>query len=135
MRTGPRALRVHILHFEEMSLVEQVRRAASLDVLIGVNGAGLINGLFLPPHAVAMQIIPWESKLNHDEFARVLRSRGPYTEWTNKWKENAIFPSGDPQPHMNQDTFVDPDEFRATLLDALEMIVPPDPASDAPSAG
>lgn len=59
----------------------------SLDVLIGVNGAGLVNGLFLPPHAVAMQIIPWNSKLNHEEFARVLRSRGPYAEWTNAWKE------------------------------------------------
>ena len=33
-------------------------------VLIGVNGAGLMNGLYLPPHGVAVQLVPYNSSVS-----------------------------------------------------------------------
>lgn len=74
-----------------------------------MNGAGLINGtiageyirlgsdckfswcclcfvagLYLPPHAVAVQLVPFGKMVNYDEFGSILKARGPYLEWHNE---------------------------------------------------
>ena len=37
-------------------------------VLVGVNGAGLMNGLYLPPHAVAVQLVPYNSSVSKSGY-------------------------------------------------------------------
>ena len=54
-------------------------------VLIGMNGAGLTNGLYLPSGGVVIQLVPHQSKvvLNNVAFGELLRggAGGSYLEW------------------------------------------------------
>ena len=42
--------------------------------------------LYLPPHAVAVQLVPYGKVVNFDEFGALLAARGPYVEWHNPRK-------------------------------------------------
>jgi len=68
-------------------------------VLIGMNGAGLTNGLYLPPGGVVIQLLPhpYRLQLNYDEFAELLRggAGGGYIEWHNKHANLTDHDSGD----------------------------------------
>jgi hypothetical protein len=46
----------------------------------------IIKGLYLPPHAVAVQLVPFGKVVNFDEFGALLAARGPYLEWHNTIK-------------------------------------------------
>eukprot|EP00750_Incisomonas_marina_P020828 INCI4095.1.p1 GENE.INCI4095.1~~INCI4095.1.p1 ORF type:complete len:575 (+),score=81.77 INCI4095.1:114-1838(+) len=85
---------IEILHFEKHSFAEQVNLALNLDVLIGMNGAGLINALYLPPHAVSIQLVPFGKPVNFDEFGALLAARGPYLEWHNTIKAGFVCGAG-----------------------------------------
>jgi len=54
-------------------------------VLIGMNGAGLTNGLYLPPGGVVVQLVPrpYRLQVNNVEFGELLRggAGGGYLEW------------------------------------------------------
>ena len=97
---------------------------ATYDILVGVNGAGLINALYLDPHAVAIQLLPYSSSLNFDEFRSVLRARGPYLEWkstTPPSVKHARDPSGRHLPH-NEDTIMEEREFLILLESAVSLL-------------
>jgi hypothetical protein len=40
-----------------------------------MNGAGLINALYLHPEAVAIQLVPYGGVVNYDEFGMILKVR------------------------------------------------------------
>ena len=88
-------------------------------VVIGVNGAGLMNGLYLPPYGVAVQIVPYEAKVNFKEFGALLRSRGPYIEWHNTHED--LTRTTREQYNNNPDTIVHIDEFMTVVQDALQL--------------
>lgn len=110
-----------LIHYEDLSFRDQVDLMQRVTVLIGINGAGLINALYLPPGAVAVQMVPYKAPLNFHEFGTVLRARGPYIEWHNMHKENTVVAASTPQPESNQDTRVLPSEFRELVTRALGM--------------
>ena len=55
---GPNST-VTLIDYSEMSMAEQIRLTYKADILILVHGAGLGNALFLPAHAVIMDIYPY----------------------------------------------------------------------------
>ena len=78
--------------------------------LIGMNGAGLINGLFLPQGGVNVQLVPYKAQLNFVEFGSLLSARGPYLEWHNQHENLNRDVPGD-KYHGQADTIVNVDEF------------------------
>jgi lysophospholipase L1-like esterase len=49
---------VRTVEFETLSWEDQVREVANSDVLIGVHGNNLTNLLWLPPHAMVVELLP-----------------------------------------------------------------------------
>lgn len=86
-------------------------------VLIGMNGAGLTNGLYLPPGGVVIQLVPskFHLDLNNVEFGRLLRGGGGggYLEWINSQNNLTINTTGD--------TIVNVDEVVTLVRDAVKM--------------
>ena len=44
------------------------------DIVVGLNGAGFMNTLYLPPGGVAIQLAPYKANLNIDQFATLVSS-------------------------------------------------------------
>ena len=84
-----------------------------------MNGAGLINALYLRPGAVAVQLVPFGRRVNFDEFGLILRARGPYLEWHNTLERNSRLPRG--ENPANSDTTVDAGDFEALVRQAVTL--------------
>ena len=56
----PSPVRIESVDFSQMSVKEQIEKVQQLDVLIGMNGAGLVNALYLPKGSVAVQLVPYK---------------------------------------------------------------------------
>ena len=98
----------------------QVELASELTVLVGMNGAGLMNALYLPPHAVAVQLAPYNNTLNVVQFGEVLKARGPYMVWSNTHEENHFVSKHDVYS-SRPDTLVHVEEFKQLMKDALVL--------------
>ncbi|KAG8183652.1 hypothetical protein JTE90_005638 [Oedothorax gibbosus] len=111
---------VEIVDFSHMSVKEQIQKVQQYNVLIGMNGAGLVNALYLPKTSVAVQLVPYKAQLNVEEFANLLKTRGPYLEWHNNHPEldrripEDIFRNG-------ADTIVDVNEFSEIANKAIQL--------------
>ena len=88
-------------------------------VVAGMNGAGLMNCLYLPPTSTCVQMVPHgaDRYLNFQEYGRLLKSRGPYTEWHNTHSDMNVAHGG---PH-SADTTVHVLEFVKVIQEALEL--------------
>lgn len=84
-------------------------------VLIGMNGAGLTNGLYLPPGGIVIQLVPSKLQLNNREFGRLLQGGGGggYLEWINTQENKTVNRGGD--------TIVDVDEIVKLAHQAVSM--------------
>jgi protein O-GlcNAc transferase len=84
-------------------------------VLIGMNGAGLTNGLYLPPGGVVIQLVPSGIQLNSREFGQLLQggAGGGYLEWVN-WRESGTV-------NRSGDTYVEVGEVVELVRKALAM--------------
>ena len=89
-------------------------------VFAAVNGAGLMNALYLPDHGVTIQLVPYQSNLNYRQYSVLLKSRGSYLEWHNMHAENNIPAEGDTYKNR-PDTIVHVDEFLQIIQEALEL--------------
>ena len=100
-----------VLRLERLPFREQLRRMGDYALLVGMQGAGLINGLFLP--AGAHVVVLFQYNAASDSFAQLLRPRvASYRRWVNVNKENSFNdPEKDPF-HDIADTIVDEAEFR-----------------------
>ncbi|GIY17297.1 uncharacterized protein CDAR_248921 [Caerostris darwini] len=111
---------VDVLDFSQMSVKEQIQKVQQYNVLIGMNGAGLVNALYLPKASVAVQLVPYKAQLNVKEFGNLLKTRGPYLEWHNNHPEldhripEDIFRNG-------ADTVVNVNEFVQIVNQALQL--------------
>ena len=56
-------------------------------VFAALNGAGLMNALYLPEHSVAIQMVPYKAGLNVKQYGDLIRNRGPYMEWHNEHED------------------------------------------------
>lgn len=79
---------VRTLVAEELSLQEQLEITSSTDVLIGMHGCVLTQILFLPAHAMVLEMYPifWERKFFFSSLARW--SNIKHDVWQNDVKEN-----------------------------------------------
>uniref|UniRef100_A0A7S0ZEJ9 Glycosyltransferase 61 catalytic domain-containing protein n=1 Tax=Timspurckia oligopyrenoides TaxID=708627 RepID=A0A7S0ZEJ9_9RHOD len=55
-----------IVHFEELSALDQIKLARHSAILIGVHGANLVNAIYMPPLAVLIEIFP--HRFHHDMY-------------------------------------------------------------------
>ena len=74
-----------------MILNHQVTTMGKYTIFAALNGAGLMNALYLPSYAVSIQLVPYQSPLNFVEYGDLLKTRGPYLEWHNKHKEKNFY--------------------------------------------
>jgi len=86
-------------------------------VLIGMNGAGLTNGLYLPPGGVVIQLVPYPFRLelNNVSFGELLRGGGGggYIEWRNQHANLTVYNNGN--------TVVTVSELVNIVREALDM--------------
>ena len=64
-------------------------------ILVGMNGAGLTNGLYLPPGGVVIQLVPYPYRVSVNNLAlgELLRggAGGGYTEWRNEHADLTVY--------------------------------------------
>ena len=89
-------------------------------VLAGMNGAGLMNCIYLPVNSVCIQMVPYKAKLNFLQYSHLLQSRGPYLEWHNTHEELHSPVRGD-QHNNRPDTTVAVEEFAQLVKEALRI--------------
>lgn len=111
---------VEAVDFSKLSVKEQIQKIQDYSVLMGVNGAGLANALYLPESSVAVQLVPYKAELNTVEFGNLLKARGPYLEWHNNHPELNHSAPGDPFRN-GSDTVVDVSEFTELVNKALKL--------------
>ena len=56
-------------------------------IFAAVNGAGLMNCMYLPEHSTAIQMVPYQAGVNVQQYGDLIRHRGPYMEWFNTHKD------------------------------------------------
>lgn len=65
------AIKIDLVDFAEFSFSEQLKIARQTDILVGVHGAGLTHGIFLPPGSTMVEIIP--HTLKHKGFRNLAK--------------------------------------------------------------
>lgn len=111
---------VELVDFAALSFTKQVDIVQRYNILIGMNGAGLINALYLPLKSVAVQLVPYKAQLNYSEYKRLLKARGPYLDWYNTHSNLSQSVPGDAF-NNSADTYVQVNEFVALLHEALKL--------------
>ncbi|GLT63506.1 hypothetical protein SLA2020_360680 [Shorea laevis] len=130
----------------DMNMSKFVEIVNSCDVLMGVHGAGLTNMVFLPEHAVLIQVVPfggfeWLAKTDFGEPCKDMDLK--YLEYKIKTEESSLiqeFPVGHEilsnpisiakqgwsafkSVYLDkQNVRLDVNRFRPTLLKALELL-------------
>ncbi len=89
-------------------------------VVAGINGAGLMNGIYLPPHGVVIQLVPYEAHVNHVQYGELLKARGPYMIWHNSHKDLHRTIQGDSY-NNKPDTILHVGEWKDLIKQALSM--------------
>jgi hypothetical protein len=101
---------VNVIHFEQMTMREQITSMANYSIVVGMQGAGFINALFLSKHAHVIVLFQYNAA--SDSFGALLRPRlRKYNRWINSHEQNS-FNDVDKDPyHDIADTKVDMKEF------------------------
>ncbi|XP_064609506.1 protein O-linked-mannose beta-1,4-N-acetylglucosaminyltransferase 2-like [Liolophura sinensis] len=112
---------VDIVEFSGKSFKEQVSMIQRYSVLVGMNGAGLTNAIYLPRTSVAVQLVPYNASLNFRDFGVWLSSRGPYLEWHNTHPELSETDKYDVF-NNRANTLVPESEFLKLMTDAISIV-------------
>ena len=94
------AIHIDMVDFADFPFADQLKIARRTDILVGVHGAGLTHGMFLPPGSAMVEILP--GTLNHKGFRNLAKMLGHQyfsshaaiasMETTNgDWQEDDIF--------------------------------------------
>ena len=68
------SINMQIVDYAALPLSEQIQISRSTDILVGVYGAGLTHGIFLPPNSTVVEIQP--PALKHKGFDNMSKSLG-----------------------------------------------------------
>ena len=113
-----RDIPVDELRLETMTMREQVSSMKKYSVLVGMQGAGLMNGMFLSK--AAHVIVLFQYNAASDSFAELLRPRlASYKRWINHNLTNSFNDEEKDPYHDIANTVVNIEEFE--LLWKLEM--------------
>lgn len=107
-------VRFQLVDFAAKSFREQVEIAYSTDILIGVHGAGLTHGMFLPSQSALVEILP--PKLDHKGFHNMARFLGHRYHGEHATEQDAPGGNGDWQ---QDDVFIDQDSFLSLADQAI----------------
>lgn len=108
---------VRVVDFAELDLAAQIRVAHSTDILVGVHGAGLIHGMFLPPHSAVVEIQP--HGVEHYGFDMMAKSLGHRYYVRHASKHSLADDTGDWQ---HDDVFVSKDVFLDVVSNAVRDV-------------
>ena len=61
----------------------KVKSVQNYTVFAAMNGAGLMNSIYLPKDSTTIQMVPYRAGVNVRQYGQVLKHRGPYMEWMN----------------------------------------------------
>ena len=111
---------VDLVEFAGKTFREQVEMMQHYSIFVGINGAGLMNALFLPPYAVCIQLVPFEAQVNFIQYGALLQSRGPYMVWHNK-HESLTRPAPGDSYNSRSDTIVHVEEFKNLIVEAISL--------------
>ncbi|ESP05688.1 hypothetical protein LOTGIDRAFT_228161 [Lottia gigantea] len=109
-----------LVEFSGLTFQEQVNIVQQYSVLIGMNGAGLMNAIYLPPGSVTIQLVPYKAEVDHKKQAAIYSARGPYLEWHNEHEDKVSL--SNPGSYSQADTEVDVEEFLALVKKALTLV-------------
>lgn len=139
---------VVVASLETMPLYEQVLLFRRTSVLVGMHGSGLINSIYMHPGSALLQLMPYKVSSGASFFEAPASDGGVnYHEWTNKHVEKSVFHwhflGADYAARkdtilsqgsdccgqsiyfsfwINQDTWVEPEEFSQVLQAALRSV-------------
>lgn len=71
LRSKYPAIRIDLVDFADVPFSEQLKIVRRTDILVGVHGAGLTHGIFLPPGSTMVEIIPY--KFDHKGFRNLAK--------------------------------------------------------------
>lgn len=77
----PAGIELRLLRASELSLVEQIEQVANAHMLVGVHGAGLASGLFLPANSALLELLPRRAVNNQLHPGCELQSHCGYTQF------------------------------------------------------
>lgn len=112
LKAGFPNVEVISVDFAAISFPEQLKIVRRTDILVGVHGAGLTHGIFLPHGSTMVEITPYN--LNHKGFRNIAKLRGHRYFGSHTIEHPIEGLTGDWQ---QDDVFIEEDRFMA-LLDA-----------------
>ena len=118
---------VRSISFENMSFHDQVKSLENCSLYIGMQGAGIINALYLPRGSAIVVLFQYMAA--SDSFSRLFeraeKGRHPYFRWVNRNVSNSVVQNEALDPfHDNADTIVDVREFRGIVKKAIHALDP-----------
>ena len=94
------AVKIELVDFAAFSFTEQLKIIRRTDILVGVHGAGLTHGMFMPPGSTMVEILPsgvahkgfrnMAKLLGHNHFSSHATDR-PGQAATGDWKYDDVF--------------------------------------------
>lgn len=94
------AVKIELVNFAAISFAEQLKIVHRTDILVGVHGAGLTHGMFMPPGSTMVEILPpgvahkgfrnMAKLLGHNHFSSHAIHR-PDQAATGDWKYDDVF--------------------------------------------
>ncbi|KAL4811605.1 hypothetical protein BDW67DRAFT_171593 [Aspergillus spinulosporus] len=112
-------VKIQSIDFATISFAEQLAIAQQTDVLVGVHGAGLTHGIFLPPRSAIVEILP--PGLNHKGFRNVagLLDHSYFSVHASESRpQNKAVKS----EWQNDDVFIEQDKFIRALIVAIKSM-------------
>lgn len=109
-------VKVQSIDFADLSLQKQLEIIQGTDVLVGVHGAGLTHGMFLPPNSAMVEILPHD--FNHKGF-RNMASLLDH-EYFSTHASGAVVVKRD--DWHRDDVFVEEERFMATIDAAVKVM-------------
>jgi hypothetical protein len=101
---------VQAVDFASIPLKQQIQVAQQTDILVGVHGAGLTHGMFLPPRPAIVEILPGE--LQHKGFRNLAGLLGhSYCSVHGPKREQNSSHLATPTDWHSEDVFIEKDRF------------------------
>ena len=101
---------IRLVDFAALPFSEQVKMARATDILVGVHGAGMTQGIFLPPGSTMVEILP--PNLGHKGYRNLAKLLGHRYFSSHGIEHPTIVKTGD---WHDEEVFLEEDRFMSLL--------------------
>lgn len=108
------SIKMQLVDYAALPLSEQIRISHLTDILVGIHGAGLTHGMFLPPNSTLVEILP--PQLEHRGFDNMAKSLGHHYFSTHGSEHDSPENNGDWQ---HDDIFIEQGRFMDLMEEAI----------------